>query len=221
MITLYSIHRVDTCSILPLRRYGVTHRKPRIFYLPPSPLEPRDRAGHASYSSGAAPRPTENAIPRRPQAETTSLPVATATGLAAPVRVAVVDRHPVFRAALRGFLAHERDVRVVAEARSAAELLPLLVRGLPDVLLVDFATIELDTLGILGLLFRRLSSRRIILMHTDGANIVLAPPFEFHLCTLIEKRSVADGLVALIHSVCGRQPDDSPAAADPTSNGLE
>ncbi len=120
-----------------------------------------------------------------------------------PIRVAVVDNHPVFRAALRGFLAYEPDLQLVAEASNAAEILPLLETAPPDILLVDFATIELDTLGILGLLFRRLPSRRILVMCTGQLQSFFHPPFQFDLCTLIDKQSVPDRLVALIHRVTG------------------
>ena len=54
-----------------------------------------------------------------------------------PIRVVVVDDHEVVLKGLRLALESERDMRLVGEARSADEALPLITDLRPDVVLLD------------------------------------------------------------------------------------
>ena len=54
-----------------------------------------------------------------------------------PIRVLLVDDHPVVRAGLRAALAPDDGVEVVGEAASAAEAVTLARDGHPDVVLMD------------------------------------------------------------------------------------
>ncbi|HEY0718553.1 MAG TPA: response regulator transcription factor, partial [Streptosporangiaceae bacterium] len=53
------------------------------------------------------------------------------------IRVVLADDHPVVRAGLRGMLASERDIEVVADAASGAEAVAVAARYRPDVVLMD------------------------------------------------------------------------------------
>jgi DNA-binding NarL/FixJ family response regulator len=54
-----------------------------------------------------------------------------------PIRVIIVDDHPVVRHGLRSLLTGHSDIEVVAEAEDGAEVLPFLARIETDVLLLD------------------------------------------------------------------------------------
>lgn len=54
-----------------------------------------------------------------------------------PMRVVIVDDHPLFRAGLAHILATEADITVVAEGDSAEDALSLLDLHKPDLLLLD------------------------------------------------------------------------------------
>lgn len=54
-----------------------------------------------------------------------------------PIRVLIVDDHPVVRHGLRSLLAGHLDVEVVGEAGNGAEVLPSLASLKPDVILLD------------------------------------------------------------------------------------
>ena len=53
------------------------------------------------------------------------------------IRIALVDDHPIFRDGLRKLLVLEEDFEVVAEARDGKEVLDILQKLEPDVLLLD------------------------------------------------------------------------------------
>jgi DNA-binding NarL/FixJ family response regulator len=53
------------------------------------------------------------------------------------IRVVLADDHPVVRAGLRGMLAAEPDIEVVADAASGAEAVAVVARYRPDVVLMD------------------------------------------------------------------------------------
>lgn len=55
-----------------------------------------------------------------------------------PIRICIVDDHPVVRAGLASMLASRPELSVIGSAASGEEALELMRRGsLPDVLLLD------------------------------------------------------------------------------------
>ena len=57
--------------------------------------------------------------------------------LGEPIRVGIVDDHPIVREAVRGFLSEQEDIRVVGEADSGRAAIDLVRRTPLDVLLLD------------------------------------------------------------------------------------
>jgi two-component system response regulator DesR len=65
------------------------------------------------------------------------------------IRVAVVDDHPHVAIALRALLDETTDIRLVAESRRGGDVLALVRRARPDVLLLDlFIEPEFDALAV-------------------------------------------------------------------------
>lgn len=75
-------------------------------------------------------------------------------GTAAPIRVAIVDDHPVFREGTAALLASEPDIQVVGLGGSSEDALALADQG-PDVMLLDVRLGEESGLQILQGLARR------------------------------------------------------------------
>jgi DNA-binding NarL/FixJ family response regulator len=91
-----------------------------------------------------------------------------------PIRVAVVDDHPVVRAGIRAVLAAWPDLRVVAEGASGHDALRLVDAADPDVLILD-----VNLPGMSGLeVTRRLRSRGdpipivILSVYNDGQTVL-------------------------------------------------
>ncbi len=70
------------------------------------------------------------------------------------IRVMLADDHPVVREGLRGMLAAEQDIDVIADAASGAEAIAMAARHRPDVILMDLRMPHTDgveaTAAILG-----------------------------------------------------------------------
>jgi two-component system nitrate/nitrite response regulator NarL len=72
---------------------------------------------------------------------------------ARPIRILIADDHPIFRRGLRALLEAEPDFQIAGEAADGAEVLEMLPRLQPDVLLLDLAMPRLtgmETLRELG-----------------------------------------------------------------------
>lgn len=56
-----------------------------------------------------------------------------------PIRVMIVDDHPVVRKGLASFLGHEADIEVVGLADSGEQALEMAAELLPDIVLMDLS----------------------------------------------------------------------------------
>jgi DNA-binding NarL/FixJ family response regulator len=93
--------------------------------------------------------------------------------MTAPIRVVVVDDHPLFREGLRFTLGQADDVEVVGEAADGVAGLGAVQRLDPDVVLMDISMPQLDGLAAT----RRIGDRASVLvltMYDDDANVLAA-----------------------------------------------
>ena len=99
-----------------------------------------------------------------------SLLAAAPTAAAAPVRLAIVDDHILFRKGLRALLGTYPGISIVGEAGNGQELLELLDQGMvADVVLMDMQMPVLDGLQTTRLLHGQYPAIRIVIisMHDD------------------------------------------------------
>ena len=67
-----------------------------------------------------------------------------------PVRLLIVDDHPIVRAGFEGILAGDPDLEVVGEAENGEEAVRLAGRLRPDVVLMDLRMPEMDGVEAIG-----------------------------------------------------------------------
>ncbi|GAA6525313.1 response regulator transcription factor [Intrasporangium sp. DVR] len=113
--------------------------------------------------------------------------------MTAPIRLVVVDDHPVVRAGLSALLAADRSIEVVGEAASAAEAVVVAERRHPDVVLMDLQLGDgVDGVG---------ATRRLLALDRPPRVVIL---------TTYE--SDADVLASVEAGACGYLLKDAPAA---------
>jgi DNA-binding NarL/FixJ family response regulator len=89
------------------------------------------------------------------------------------VRVVLADDHPMYRFGLRAVLDASSEVEVVGEAADGAELLALVGRCAPDVVLTDLSMPELSGTAAIDELTRRRPGLGVLVltMHEDDGSL--------------------------------------------------
>jgi DNA-binding NarL/FixJ family response regulator len=102
--------------------------------------------------------------------------VSSGPGGHAPVTVLIADDHPVVREGLRGMLAAEPGISVVAEAASGAEAVAMASRHRPDVVLMDLRMPDGDGVQATADILAAMPASRVVVLTTyeTDADIVRA-----------------------------------------------
>lgn len=130
-----------------------------------------------------------------------------------PIKVAVVDDHPVVRAGIRAILAAAGGISVVAEGSSGQDALRLASEAQPDVLLLDVNLPDVDGLEVT----RRLRSRGdltaivILTVHDDSQTVFGL--LEAGATGYLLKDEAPDRLAAAIRAAASGETWLSPAVA--------
>ncbi len=84
--------------------------------------------------------------------------------MAEPIRVLLVDDHPVVREGLRALLRDESDLAVVGEADSCGAVLPEVRRARPDVIILDIKLADGDGIDVCRQIKEADASIKVILL---------------------------------------------------------
>ena len=84
----------------------------------------------------------------------------------APLRIVVVDDHPVVRDGLRGMLEGQVDLTVVGEAGDGLEAVAVVARERPDVVLMDLRMPRLDGVAAIAKIHAAQPEARVLVLTT-------------------------------------------------------
>jgi DNA-binding NarL/FixJ family response regulator len=95
-----------------------------------------------------------------------------------PLRLVVVDDHPVVRDGLRGMLSTQPDLVVVGEAASGTEALTVVAAARPDVVLTDLRMPDPSGGTLIRLLMERVPATRVLVLTTHDTDSDVLPAIE-------------------------------------------
>jgi DNA-binding NarL/FixJ family response regulator len=94
-----------------------------------------------------------------------------------PIRVLVVDDHPILRAGLRGEINAQTDMQVVAEASDGKEAIALFHLHRPDVTLMDVRMPGLGGIEAIEILRKEFPNAKFVILTTAAGDIVALRAF--------------------------------------------
>ena len=138
----------------------------------------------------------------------------TTDGAKTKIRIVVADDHPIFRDGLCRLLALEEDFEVVAQAQSGREVLEVLQRLEPDILLLDLKMPELDGIGTLQRLQAVKNRTRVIVLTASDDRAEVVQAMKLGTSGIVLKQTATDQLIKSIRKVhAGEMWLDSTATA--------
>jgi NarL family two-component system response regulator LiaR len=120
------------------------------------------------------------------------------------MKVLIADDHPLVLAGLREALEADEGFEVVAEARSGVQVLPLVARMLPDVVLLDLRMPGMDGLACLDRIVARHPQIKVVIVSSITDPERIQATFKHGACGYIVKTiDVADLASAVRQAVAG------------------
>jgi DNA-binding NarL/FixJ family response regulator len=130
-----------------------------------------------------------------------------------PIRVLIVDDHPVVRDGLRGVLDGEPDMEVVGEAAHGAEALARVAAEPVDVVLMDLRMPTMGGVEAIGELRRTAPSVRVLVLTTFDTDRDVLPAIEAGATGYLLKDTPRDELLRAVRAAYRGEAVLSPAVA--------
>jgi len=118
-----------------------------------------------------------------------------------PIRVLVVDDHPIVRQGLRSFLSSRQGIEVVGEAGDAEEGAALAVRLVPDVVLMDLVMPGGGTVEAIGRIRALSPSPRVLVLTSFSADDHVLPAVRAGASGYVMKDAAPADLEAAVRTV--------------------
>lgn len=130
-----------------------------------------------------------------------------------PVRLLIVDDHPVVRDGLRGMFAGEPEFEVVGEAAEGEEAVALAETLRPDVILMDLHMPGGDGVSAIRELARRGNPARVLVLTTYDMDGDVLPAIEAGATGYLLKDVPGEELLRAVRAVANGEPVLSPSVA--------
>ena len=139
---------------------------------------------------------------------------------AAPIRVLLVDDHPLLRAGLADTIAGQADMQVVAEAADGRAAVAAWAANRPDLTIMDLAMPGMCGLEALQAIRAQFPAARIVMLTTFGGDAQVRRALEAGASGFLLKSSLRKELVGMIRAVHGGQRYISPEIAQQLASHL-
>ncbi|MET7876701.1 response regulator transcription factor [Micromonospora profundi] len=130
-----------------------------------------------------------------------------------PIRLLIVDDHPVVRDGLRGMFTGDPDFEVVGEARDGAEALALAANRRPDVVLMDLRMPGMDGVTAIGRLVGSGSPAKVLVLTTYDTDADVLPAIEAGATGYLLKDAPREELVRAVRAAARGEAVLSPSVA--------
>lgn len=147
--------------------------------------------------------PLEPVAPRGLQ-QPTDIEQPPARGSAPAIRVMLVDDHTIVREGLRGIMAEERDLEVVAEADNGAEAIDLARHTQPDVIVMDINMPVMDGIEATRRIVAEFPNIRVIGLSFHDREDIASAMRRAGACDYVNKDAAAETLCDSIRQVACR-----------------
>lgn len=131
-----------------------------------------------------------------------------------PIRVALVDDHPVVLAGIAALLRAAPDVALVGEATSGEAALRMMVETVPDVAVIDVSLPDLNGLDLAKHLAERCPTVRLLALTVHEDRAYVQPLLQAGARGYLLKRSAAEDLLRAIRAIAAGGIYLDPAVAD-------
>jgi DNA-binding NarL/FixJ family response regulator len=135
------------------------------------------------------------------------------TGPAGPIRLLIVDDHPVVRDGLRGLFADDPDFQVVGEAANGAEAVGRVERLGADVVLMDLRMPEMGGVEAITRLRRTAPAVRVLVLTTYDTDSDVLPAIEAGATGYLLKDAPREELIRAVRAAFAGEAVLSPAVA--------
>ncbi|MFB9238924.1 response regulator [Plantactinospora siamensis] len=130
-----------------------------------------------------------------------------------PIRLVIVDDHPVVRDGLRGMFTGDPDFAVVGEAGGGAEAVTVVEAVRPDVVLMDLRMPGMDGVAAIGEFNRRGLPARVLVLTTYDTDSDVLPAIQAGATGYLLKDTPRDDLVRAVRSAARGESVLSPSVA--------
>lgn len=118
-----------------------------------------------------------------------------------PLRILLLDDHPILRAGLRSLLSAQADFDVVAEADSAEAALPLVSEVRPDLILLDFSLPGMNGADAARRIKQDMPHARLLAVSAHDELAIVRSLLEAGADGYLLKRSACEQLVPAVRQV--------------------
>lgn len=118
-----------------------------------------------------------------------------------PVRILMVDDHPVVLAGLKALVSTDPGLEIVGEARDGRTALRLAMQLVPDVVVMDISLPEMNGVELAAALQSERPECRLLVLTVHEERAYLRQLVELGVRGYLLKRSAADELRRAIHAV--------------------